>query len=119
MTDQALMCLDMMDFDEKDNIMQKVAQNGAMFQKLQQYMQMAMELAKVADPQMAQGIYQDMVQTFGEQAAVSMGGEPQIVQADNVGGLQKQEHGIVRNARERSQNASQPDGGAVIREGGA
>ena len=116
MTDQALMCLDMMDFDEKDNIMQKVAQNGTMFQKLQQYMQMAMELAKVADPQMAQGIYQDMVQTFGDQMAASMGGAPQVMQSDNISGLEKEEHGIVRNARERSQNASQPDGGAVIRE---
>ena len=116
LTDQALMCLDMMDFDERDAIIQKVARNGTMFQKLQQYMQMALMLAQVADPQMAQGIYRDMVQTFGEQAAAGMGGEPQLVQADNVDGLKKEEHGIVRNARERSQNASQPEGGAVIRE---
>ena len=45
MTDQALMCLEIMDFDGKDGIMQKVAQNGTMYQKLTQYMQLALALA--------------------------------------------------------------------------
>ena len=35
MTDQTLMCLDMMQFDGKDGLMQKIAQNGQMFQILQ------------------------------------------------------------------------------------
>jgi hypothetical protein len=33
MADQALLCLDMMDFDRKDDIRQKVAQNGMMYQQ--------------------------------------------------------------------------------------
>ena len=36
LTDQALMCLDMMEFDGKDGVMQKVSQSGTMFQKLTQ-----------------------------------------------------------------------------------
>ena len=40
MADQALICLDMMDFDRKDKIMQRIAQNGAMYQ--QQMAMMAM-----------------------------------------------------------------------------
>lgn len=43
MADQALVCLDMMDFDRKDFIMQKVAQNGAMFQQMMMMQQMAMQ----------------------------------------------------------------------------
>ena len=117
MANQALMCLEMMDFDEKDTIMQKVSQNGNLYQKLASYMQMAMSLAQAAAPQMVQGIYQDMVQTLGQQAAAGMGVQPQIVRADNVKGLGGKEHGVVRNAREKSANASQPDSGAVIKEG--
>jgi hypothetical protein len=45
-TDQALMCLDLMDFDGKDTVMQKVSQNGTMYQKLTQYMQLALMLAQ-------------------------------------------------------------------------
>ena len=34
MADQALACLDMMDFDRKQFVMQKVAQNGGMYQQI-------------------------------------------------------------------------------------
>jgi len=34
MADQALACLDMMDFDRKQFIMQKIAQNGGMYQQM-------------------------------------------------------------------------------------
>jgi hypothetical protein len=114
MTDQALMCLEMMDFDGKDGIMQKVAQNGTMFQKLVQYMQIALMFAQSADPMMAQQIMQDLAMTTGG-AMPSMGGaSPNLMESDNIAGIKKKEHGIVTNARERSQNASQPDGGKVI-----
>ena len=117
MTDQALMCLEMMDFDGKDTIMQKVSQNGAMFQKLVQYMQLAFMMAQQVDPNMAQQIAMDM-QAMGGGAMPSMGGAPapNLMESDNIAGVAKKEHGIVENARERSQNASQPEGGAVIKE---
>ena len=50
LTDQALMCLDMMEFDGKDGVMQKVSQSGTMFQKLIQYMQLSLQLAAKAAP---------------------------------------------------------------------
>ncbi|MGM9548257.1 MAG: hypothetical protein ACI3V5_00215, partial [Faecousia sp.] len=34
MADQALLCLDMMDFDRKQFVMQKIAQNGGMYQQM-------------------------------------------------------------------------------------
>ena len=49
MADQALLCLDMMDFDRKDFIMQKIAQNGTMFQQIQQLQQQLMMLGSVVD----------------------------------------------------------------------
>ena len=113
MTDQALMCLEMMDFDGKDGIMQKVAQNGTMFQKLVQYMQMAFMFAQVVDPEAAQQIGNDLMQTMGGGGAPMGGGNTKMFQSDHIAGLGKKEPGIVANARSRSNEASQPDGGKV------
>ena len=112
MTDQTMMCLEMMDFDGKDDIMQKVAQNGTMFQKLMQYMQLALSFAKVADPAAAEMIAQDIMMTMGGGAPVG-GGNAQMFQSDHIAGVGKKEPGIVANARSRSSEASQPDGGKV------
>ena len=113
MTDQTLMCLEMMDFDGKDGIMQKVAQNGTLFQKLMQYMQLALTLAQVADPAAAEMIAQDIMQTMGGGAAPMGGGNAQMFQSDHIAGIGKKEPGIVANARSRSNEAAQPDGGKV------
>ena len=118
MTDQTLMCLEMMDFDGKDGIMQKVAQMGTMYQKLIQYMQIALTLAQAVDPSTAEMIGQDIMQTMGGGAAPSGGGNAQMFQSDNIAGIGKKEPGIVANARSRSNAAAQPDGGKVTaREG--
>lgn len=111
LADQATMCLGMMEFDGKDSLLQKIAKNGMMWQKLQQYMQLALSMAKMIDPMQAQLIAQDITQTLGNapmQAAMT--GKPKLVQSDNISGLPKAEHGLVTNARERAGNASQPDG---------
>ena len=116
MTDQALMCLDMMEFDGKDDIMQKVAQNGTMFQKLIQYMQLALTMAQVAAPDMVEQIAQDVMMTMGGAGGAMMGGgSPQMFESDNIAGIGKKEPTIVANARNRASNASQPDGGKATR----
>lgn len=114
LTDQALMCLDMMEFDGKDGIMQKIAQNGTMFQKLIQYMQLSLTLAAKAAPEMVEGLSQDVMQTMGVTGQMG-GGSSQMFQSDNIAGIGKQEPTIVENARARSGEASQPDGGRVTR----
>ena len=112
MTDQAVMCMKMMDFDGKDGIMQQVADNGTMFQKLLQYMQMALSFAQAADPAMAEAISMDIMQMIGGKAP-AMGGSAKLFQSDNIAGIEKKEHGIVVNAREKANEAAQPDGGKV------
>ena len=114
MVDQALMCLDMMEFDGKDGIMQKVSKNGTLFQKLVQYMQLALTLAQAAQPQMAEAIAQDIMATMSGGGAVPMGGgSAQMLQSDHIAGLGKMEPTNVKNARSRSGDASQPHGGEV------
>ena len=107
MTDQALMCLDMMDFEGKDNIMQKISQNGTMFDKLVQYMQLAFTLAQVAAPQYLQQIAMDLQQTAGQAPQMGMA-DPSLPQSDNIAGIGKEEPTIVSKARARAQGASQP-----------
>lgn len=121
LTDQALMCIEMMDFDGKDEILQKVARNGTMFQKLVQYMQMALQLAQIAAPDMVQGLSQDIMQTMGAAPAgiPTDGGSasPDLAEGDALnGGFGGKEHAFVEKAREKSLNASQPDGGEVVKE---
>lgn len=106
MSDQALACLDMMDFDGKDGLMQKIAKNGTIFQKLVQYMQMAFQFAQIANPAMVPAIMQDITMTLGDASASILGGMPQngAPQTSNI----NKEPGNVENARARSQEASQP-----------
>ena len=113
MVDQALMCLDMMDFDDKDRIMQKVAKNGGLFQKLLQYMQLALTFAQAVQPQMAETIAQDIMNTMNGGGAVPVGGASrQTFQSDNISGGGK-EPAHMQKARSRSAEASQPHGGTV------
>lgn len=108
--DQALMCLDMMDFEGKDSIMQKIAQNGTMYDKLLQYMQLSLKLAQVAAPEYIQQIAMDMQNTTGQPP--QMGAAPtSMVESDNIAGVGKKEPTIVANARERAAGASQPTAG--------
>ena len=112
MVDQSLMCLEMMDFDDKDAIMQKISQMGTMHQKLLQYMQIALNLAQIANPMMADTIAQDIIMTNGGTAAMpsGMGGAmPRINEFSNIGGAQKKEHSVVANARQKSNDAAQPN----------
>ena len=116
MTDQALMCVEMMDFDGKDELMQKISRQGTMFEKLVNYMQLSLVLTERTHPEMVQGISQDIMQTLGAAQGMGMaaGAAPKMFESDNIAGIEKKEPGIVRNARERSSTASQPTEGKVI-----
>ena len=113
LTDQSLMCLEMMEFDGKESIMRKVAQYGTVYQKLMQYMQLALSLAQAVDPMAAEAIGQDIMQTMGGGAAPAGGANAKMFQSDNIAGIGKKEPANVANARSRSAAASQPDGGKV------
>ena len=113
LTDQTLMCLEMMEFDGKDGIMQKVAQNGTMFQKLVQYMQLALSFAQVVQPQMAEQIAQDIMQTMG---GMSGGGMAASGGSSNPFQQMNKENAVVSKARARSNSAAQPAGNTTRKE---
>lgn len=111
MADQTLMCLDMMEFDGKDEIMQKVSQNGGLYQKLMEYMQLALGFAQMVQPQMAEQIAQDIMATMQGGGTIPTGGaNPQLLQTNNVGSVEQKEHHVVEKARTRANEATQPQG---------
>ena len=86
-----------------------------MYQKLLQYMQLALQLAQTVNPMLAKQIAQDVIASNGG-AAVPMGGgiAPNIQMSDNISGEQKKEHSVVAKARQQSNEAAQPDSDGVI-----
>ena len=107
MTDQTLMCLDMMEFDGKDGIMQKVAQNGTMYQKLMQYMQLALAFAQQYDPAAAEAIAQDALMMTGG-GGLPTGGGANFAESDNIAGARGKQTSTEAKARNRASQASQP-----------
>ncbi|MBR5948254.1 MAG: hypothetical protein IKZ82_06345 [Clostridia bacterium] len=108
LTDQALACLEMMDFDQKDDISQRIAANGTMMDQLLQWQQMALTLAQKYEPAMADGLAQSILQGAGQPV-------PSAAPAEDLTQMPAQEGAQeitrVQNARRQSQEASQPDGG--------
>lgn len=117
LTDQTMMCLEMMDFDGKDELMQKVARMGGMMQLLQQVLPLAIQAMAQVNPAMAQQLMMQARQmgVAAMPAAPGGGGNISLTQGDNIKGIQPKEHGIVRNARERANEATQPSTGKVVR----
>lgn len=109
MADQTLMCMDMMDFENKDELMQRISQNGTMYQKLLQYMQLALALAQRYEPEAAEQIAQDVTVTMAGGTGGGGGATPQLTQSDNIAGVKKTEPTIVSNARERAGSAASID----------
>ena len=108
MADQALACLDMMDFDRKHFIMQKISQNGGMYQKLMQYMQMAMMMSQTAAPQLTQQIAMDM-QGMGMAAPMAgMNPSANVEDTEALGGEGTREASTTKKARQRVAESTSP-----------
>lgn len=126
MTDQALMCLELMDFDGKDTVMSRVRRMGGMMQLLQQILPIAIQALAQVNPMMAQQLMMQaqqlgipapgMMPGMGHGMAPAASGQTaKLPESDNISGIKKKEHGIVTNARERALQSTQPGTGKVIR----
>nr|DAW18873.1 MAG TPA: portal protein [Bacteriophage sp.] len=103
--DQALATLDMMDFDGKDEISQKIAQNGTLQQELASWQQMALALAERFDPAMADGLAQQILGADAQAQAPAAGNAKAEMPGEEAGTEAK----TVTDAREQSQKSTQPD----------
>ncbi|MBP3577701.1 MAG: hypothetical protein J6K15_06290 [Lachnospiraceae bacterium] len=100
MADQAIACLQMMDFAKKDEIIQKIQSNGTMYQMLVQYQQLALQLAQQVNPRLAEAIGQQILQQGGQ--PIPQGG---MVSLETEGA----EHPYVEQSREQARASTQAD----------
>ena len=112
MADQALVCLDMMDFDRKHFIMQKIAENGGMYQQMlmmqQQMLMMAQALDQAKGTNMAEQIAAGI--TGGPAPAPMDGGEAakSVGSTEALGGSEKKESTHTKKARQRVAESTSP-----------
>ena len=112
MADQALACLEMMDFDRKQGIMQRIAQNGGMFQQMLMMQQQMMMLAQMVD--------QDRGTNLAEQMAAGITGGPvpapidgagpaeNVEETEALGGKETKEASGTKKARQRVADSTSP-----------
>ena len=111
-TDQALACLDMMDFDRKEFIMQKIAQNGGMYQQMVAMQQQMMMLAQMVDQARGSNIAEQLMAQFSGQAPVAAIDGSSQPNAENKEALGGKEGGAeasgTKKARQRVAESTDP-----------
>ena len=109
MADQALTCLDMMDFARKEFIMQKIAQNGGMYQQMLMMQQQMLQMAQMTDPAMAEQMAAGII---GGQPVPMMGGAAPAQKVDEteaLGGEEgPKEATHTKKARQRVAESTSP-----------
>ena len=108
MADQALACLDMMDFDRKQFVMQKIAQNGGMYQQMLMMQQQMLQMAQMIDPAMAEQMAAGIVN--GQPGVPMMGSAPaaNVEDTEALGGSEKSEATHTKKARQRVAESTDP-----------
>jgi len=89
MADQALACLEIMDFDHKDLVIAKIQQNHTLQMRLLQFEQLCLQLAQQVNPQMADQIANVILQEGGQ--PLPMGGEVDLNTSANPAGEARME----------------------------
>ena len=109
--DQALACLDMMDFDRKQFVMQKISQNGGMYQQMMQMQQQMMMLGAMVDQARGNNeITTALANQFGMQApAMAGGGMANVNSTEALGGdASSGEASTTKKARQRVADSTSP-----------
>lgn len=115
MSDQALACLDMMDFDRKHFVMQKIAENGTMYQQIMMMQQQMFALAQIVDKHegtnLAEQIAAGISGGTAPSAATGTGGEApakNVEETEALGGTESKEPPVTKKARQRVAESTDP-----------
>ena len=112
MADQALACLDMMDFDRKQFIMQKISQNGGMYQQMLMMQQQMLMLAQMVDQSRGTNLAEQIAAgiTGGVAPAPVDGSAPaaKVEETEALGGNEKGESSNTKKARQRVAESTDP-----------
>ena len=106
--DQAKACIEMMDFQGKQSVLDTISANGGMYQQLLQTQQQLLQQAEIIDKLAAkQGIQSNQADQMAAQINQNLNSGAQNGKAEtktNGGG----ENAIVQNARSKASDASRP-----------
>ena len=109
MADQALACIDMMDFDRKDFVTQKIVQNGGMYQQIQQMQGQMMMLARMVDSARGSNLAEQLAAQFGTGAPVApVDGKAPAGAGEALGGDAGGEAENTKKARQRVADSTSP-----------
>ena len=109
MADQALACIDMMDFDRKDFVTQKIVQNGGMYQQIQQMQGQMMLLARMVDSARGSNLAEQLAAQFGTGAPVApVDGKAPAGAGEALGGDAGGEAENTKKARQRVADSTSP-----------
>lgn len=105
LSDQALACLHMMDFEGKDEVEREIQKNGTMYEQIQQLVQLIQSM-KAA---MGLGTTEPQENAVGNSPSPSGGGEMASISSDPMGNAvdSTRTNGVVERARERAMSGSQ------------
>ena len=99
-SEQALACMEMLDFDGKEEVMSRIAANGTMYQMLMQRTQQAMALAQLAGTPEGQAIAQQIAQETATLQSMMPNAMPTVQQGN--------ESSVTRTARQRVAESTSP-----------
>ena len=105
MTDQSLACLSMMDFNKKEEIMQRISENGTLSELLLMYQQMALQFATKLDPKLGEQVANQILSQGGQPIPQQMVAESTGVGDANKDG--KKEHAFVEKARKNARASTE------------
>lgn len=109
MADQAIACIDMMDFDRKDFVTQKIVQNGGMYQQIQQMQGQMMLLARMVDSARGSNLAEQLAAQFGTGAPVApVDGKAPSGAGEALGGDAGGEAENTKKARQRVADSTAP-----------
>ena len=101
MTDQALACLEMMDFDGKEQIMQRISANGTLYQRLMMAQQQAVAMAQLVDMKLGTNY---AMQLLGGAQGTQQPMPGSVPDTGNSGG----ESSVTANARKEAADRAAP-----------
>ena len=105
MSDQALACLNMMDFNKKEEVMQKISENGTLQEMLLLYQQMALQFANQIDPALGEQVAQQILGQSGMDMPQPIG-DPDAVTTESP---EEEEHPFVEKARNNARESTQAE----------
>ena len=108
LADQALACLEMMDFDRKQFVMKRISENGTMYQRMLMMQQQMLSMAQVIDQLKGTNMAEQIAAGIMGGQPVSGGSAQAAEKTEALGGEESTESAVTKKARQRVAESTSP-----------